>query len=125
MAHFAKLDSDNKVVHVSVVDNDVILTEDGTESEELGIEHLLLIHGPSTWKQTSYNSNFRKNYAGIGFTYDETLDAFIPPKPYPSWSLNEETCKWEPPIPKPETTRENYLGPFWDEDTLSWIDIDL
>ena len=70
-----------------------------------------------TWVQTSYNGNFRKNYAGIGYTYDETRDAFYTPQPYPSWTLNETTCQWEAPTPYPD--EGNYA---WDEDTLSWIE---
>jgi|TARA_R110001592_G_scaffold163373_1_gene397290 hypothetical protein len=71
-----------------------------------------------TWVQTSYNGNFRKNYAGIGYTYDETRDAFYTPQPYPSWTLNETTCQWEAPTPYPDDD-ERYI---WDEDTLSWVE---
>ena len=69
-----------------------------------------------TWVQTSYNGNFRKNYAGIGYTYDETRDAFYTPQPYPSWTLNETTCQWEAPTPYPDDG-EIYI---WNEETLSW-----
>lgn len=116
MAHFAKLDSDNKVIHVSVVNNSDITDADGNESEEVGIEFLRKIHNHSNWKQTSYNSKFRKNYAGIGFTYDPKLDAFIPPQPYPSWKLNETLGGWEPPIPYPADNKF-YM---WDEESKSW-----
>jgi hypothetical protein len=116
MAHFAKLDSDNKVIHVSVVNNSDILDSDGKESEQVGIEYLTQVHGYSKWKQTSYNGKFRKNYAGIDYTYDEKLDAFIPPQPQSSWILNEETCYWEAPIPYP-TDGNPYT---WDEESKTW-----
>lgn len=116
MAHFAKLDSDNKVIHVSVVNNLDILDSDGNESEQVGIEYLRKIHNHSNWKQTSYNGKFRKNYAGLGYTYDQRLDAFIPPQPYPSWRLNEDLGGWEPPIPYPSGD-EFYM---WDENSKSW-----
>jgi hypothetical protein len=116
MAHFAKLDSDNKVIHVSVVNNSDILDSDGKESEQVGIEYLTQVHGYSKWKQTSYNGKFRKHYAGLGYTYDEKLDAFVPPSPYPSWSLNEELCVWEAPTPYP-LDGKYYM---WHEDSKSW-----
>jgi hypothetical protein len=95
MAHFAKLDNNNTVITVHVVNNDVI-TIDGVESEQVGIDFLTSLHGHTNWKQTSYNGNIRKNYAGIGFTYDEQRDAFIPPKPeIGEWILDEETCLWK------------------------------
>jgi hypothetical protein len=76
-----------------------------------------------TWKQTSYNASFRKNYAGVGYTYDGVRDAFLPPKTYPSWVLNEATCQWEAPIPKP--AEDNLPSRYyrWQEETLSWIEI--
>ena len=116
MAHFAKLDVDNKVIGVHVVNNDVI-TVDGVESEQAGIDFLTDLHHHPSWKQTSYNANFRKNYAGIGFTYDENRDAFIPPKPWASWVLNETTCQWEPPIPYPT----DGLKYGWFEANQEWI----
>jgi hypothetical protein len=119
MAHFAKLDADNKVIHVSVVDNSVIRDDHGNENEQLGIEYLTNIHGYSKWKQTSYHGTFRKNYAGIGFTYDENRDAFVPPNPYKDWILNEETCNWHPPIPMPSDTSVTWV---WDHDTHEWKD---
>jgi hypothetical protein len=120
MAHFAKLDENNKVISVHVVNNDVI-TVDGIESEEIGIDFLTELHGYSLWKQTSYNGNFRKNYAGVGYTYNITLDAFCPPQPANSWTLNVDTCLWEPPIPMPLD------GKFynWDENILNWIEITI
>jgi hypothetical protein len=117
MAHFAKLDSDNKVIHVSVVDNWNTVDGSGNESEEVGIAYLKSIHGADTnWKQTSYNNNIRKNYAGIEYTYDAGRDAFISPKPFASWVLNETTCRYEAPISKP-TDDKSYV---WNESTTSW-----
>jgi hypothetical protein len=84
--------------------------------EDSGIEFLNSLYGHSSWLQTSYNGNIRKNYAGIGFTYSEELDAFIPPKDYDSWVLNEETCQWEPPVAYPEDGNDY----AWNEDTVSW-----
>jgi len=118
MAHFAKLDENNNVIAVHVVNNDVI-TIDGNESEQAGIDFLTSLHGHTLWKQTSYNSNFRKHYAGIGFTYNPNIDAFIPPKPFPSWVLNQTTCHWEAPVSMP--IDENYYG--WDESSQQWIEI--
>ena len=89
MAHFAKLDSDNNVIHVSVVDNDVLIDEFGNESENLGIQHLTKVHGYSNWKQTSYHGNFRGCYASKGYKYDPELDIFIQPQPFPYWKLNK------------------------------------
>lgn len=117
MAHFAKLDENNVVVEVHVVNNDDILNLSFPSSEPVGIEFLNNWQGfPSTWKQTSYNKNFRKNYAGIGYIYDQQRDAFIPPKPFESWILNEETCLWEPPVEYP-TDGKQYL---WDEELVQW-----
>lgn len=120
MAHFAKLDDNNLVVGVHVVDNEVITT-DGVESEQVGVAFLTGLHSHTNWKQTSYNGNIRKNYAGIGYTYDEARDAFIPPKPFDSWILNEETCLWEAPSPMPNDGKRYK----WDESTLSWIEIEI
>ena len=114
MAHFAKLDENNMVISVHAVVNNVIIIDD-VESEQVGIDFLTQLHGHNNWKQTSYNRNFRKNYAGIGFTYDVELDAFIPPQPYPSWVLNKDTCNWEAPVPKP--TDGLYE---WSEANLNW-----
>jgi hypothetical protein len=120
MAHFAKLNSDNIVIHVSFVDNWNCVDSNGNELEEIGIAYLKSVHGDDTnWKQTSFSSSIRKNYAGIGSTYDPQKDAFIAPQPYNSWTLNETTCKWEAPTPKPDD------GKFyrWDEDTTSWVEL--
>ena len=117
MAHFALLDDTNFVLQVIVVHNSELI-EDGIEIEDKGIEFCKSLYGSNTyWRQTSYNVNFRKNYAGIGYTYDFMLDGFVPPRPYPSWTVNPETCQWEAPIPYPDDGGR-YV---WDEDTQSWI----
>ena len=118
MAHFAKLDENNKVITVNVVNNDDILDADGNESETVGVAFLTQLTNHTNWKQTSYNANFRKHYAGIGYTYDESRDAFIPPKPFPSWVLNEETLDWIAPIPYPADYLDYYYE--WIEATQSW-----
>lgn len=116
MAHFAKLDKDNNVIAIHVVNNDVI-NIDGVESEQAGIEFLTNLHGHALWKQTSYNGNIRKQYAGIGYYYDPVADVFISPQPYSSWSL-DENFDWQAPAPRPEGLC------YWDESTLSWIEIE-
>ena len=117
MAHFAELDENNVVLRVTVVNNEVLKDEEGIEQESLGLKHLQSLGG--RWVQTSYNKTFRKHYAGIGYTYDETKDAFIPPKPFESWLLDEETLLWKAPIPKPKD--ENMY--FWNEELLTWEEI--
>lgn len=117
MAHFAELDENNIVTNVIVVHNDEILDENGNESEQKGIDFCANLLG-GKWIQTSYNNNFRKNYAGIGYLYDPIRDAFIGQKPFPSWVLNEDTCRWETPIPMP--LGKPYL---WNEETVSWIEV--
>lgn len=120
MAHFAEIDSnlDNVVLRVIVIGNDDILDESGVESEVLGVAFCKNLFGEETeWVQTSYNNNFRKNYAGSGWMYDEGRDAFIPPQPYASWTLNEETCHYNPPVMPPNDTQQW----FWNEATVSWI----
>jgi hypothetical protein len=128
MAHFAKLGVGNKIIKVAVVSNDIATTE------QAGVDFLNNLYGSrDVWKQTSYNTKagvhlnggtpFRKNYAGVGYTYDQTRDAFIPPTPYPSWTLNETTCLWEAPVAKPELTEEqinnnNYYS--WNETNQTW-----
>jgi hypothetical protein len=118
MAHFAKLDENNNVLAVHVVNNDVI-TIDGNESEQAGVDFLTGLHGHTLWKQTSYNGTFRKNYAGVGYTYDTGRNAFIAPKPYSSWTLNETTCQWEAPVAYP-TDGKQY---GWFESNQQWIEI--
>lgn len=117
MAHFAKLDENNIVLEVIVINNNELL-ENGIELESKGIEFCQSLFG-GNWKQTSYNGNFRKNYAGIGFYYDSVRDAFIEPKPFNSWILNENTCKWESPIPMPN---DNNLY-AWNEDNQTWDEV--
>jgi len=118
MANFAKLDASNVVTEVVVVNNIEMLSADGSESEVMGVAFLIRWSGGySNWKQTSYNGKIRKNFAGIGYTYDATRDAFIPPQPFPSWTLNETTCLWDAPTPYP-TDGQRYQ---WDEATTSWV----
>jgi len=119
MAHFAQLNEANIVIDVVVVNNDVITDADGIEQEQLGVEFLSQLNNGGWWKQTSYNNSFRKNYAGIGMTYDSGIDAFIAPQPYPSWTLNEDTCQWEAPVPYP-TDDKMYT---WDETTTNWKEV--
>ena len=116
MAHFAKIGLNSKVLEVQVVANEVLHDSNGVEQEVNGIDFLTKLTGWSIWKQTSYNGNMRKNYAGIGDTYDENRDAFISPQPYPSWTLNETTCRWEAPVPLPDD-ENNYV---WNESTQQW-----
>ena len=115
MAHFAELDNDGIVLRVIVVSNADTSTPDGNEVESIGIAFCQRLFG-GNWRQTSYNGNFRVRYAGIGYTYDSQLDAFIPPKPYPSWVLSPITIDWEAPVPYP-TDGKVYS---WNEGTLSW-----
>ena len=117
MAHFAKIE-DNLVTQVIVVDNSDILDESNNESEALGIKICQDLLG-GTWVQTSYNGNFRKNFAGTGFTYDKTRDAFIPAQPYPSWTLDEDTCLWECPVAYPDDGKEYE----WNETTTAWDEV--
>lgn len=120
MANFVKLDDQNIVIDVNAVDNETINDLPFPESELVGVAFLTEWSGGYTnWKQTSYNASFRKNYAGIGFTYDAVLDAFISPKPHLSWLLNTETCQWQPPTPYPSDGKRYY----WDEETLSWVEV--
>jgi len=115
MAHFAELNKNNEVLRVLVVNDDYLKDENGNEVEELGRSHMESVYG-GKWVQTSYNNKIRVHYAGIGFTYDETLDAFIPPKPYPSWGLNKITLDWEPPVSRPDDG-----NPYeWNDETQSW-----
>lgn len=118
MAHFAQIDTDLKVTQVIVVNNSELLDEFGVEQEMLGRQFCTKLLG-GNWIQTSYNGNIRKNFAGIDFSYDPTRDAFIPPKPYNSWVLDEDTCRWESPVPYP-TDDKIYI---WDEDTESWVEV--
>ena len=118
MAHFAQLSPDFSVLDVVVVNNATVDNLPFPESEPIGVAFCQSLFGSTTvWKQTSYNANFRKNYAGIGYNYDPILDAFIRPKPFPSWLLNTDTCQWEAPVPYPNDGN-TYA---WDEATLSWV----
>jgi hypothetical protein len=128
MASFAKLNSENIVTTVVSVVNEVLKDSNGIEQENIGIEFLKNLYNEpnAIWKQTSYNTNsgvhllggtpFRKNHAGIGYTYDEIRDAFIPQKTYNSWVLNETTCNWEAPVAYPQDGNKYK----WNEQTLSW-----
>jgi hypothetical protein len=141
MASFAKLNSENIVIAVHSVVNEVLKDSNGIEQENIGIQFLKTLYNEpnAIWKQTSYNTNggihslggtpFRKNHAGIGYIYDQNRDAFISPKPFNSWILNEDTCLWEPPIIYPETYDLNLTYPDgtvkkdpykWNEETQSW-----
>ena len=121
MAHFAKLDNNNRVISVHVVSNDIATTE------QAGVDFLNNLYGTNDiWKQTSFNTiggehktggtPFRKNHAGKGYKYDQTRDAFIPPRPFPSWRLNETSCLWEAPVVYPDDG-QHYN---WNEDNLTW-----
>ena len=130
MDYFAKLNSNNIVEQVISINNAVITDANGVEQEQLGLDFINKLYNTNDiWKQTSYNRNFRKNYAGIGYTYDSQRDAFIAPKLFNSWVLNEDTCNWESPIPYPITNTQNKLDKLgnpvndlynWNESTLSW-----
>jgi len=117
MAHFAQLDENNVVTQVIVVANSDTADAFGVEKEHIGAAFCERLFG-GTWKQTSYNGNKRKNYAGIGFTYREDIDAFVPPQPYASWTLNETTAQWQAPVAIP-----NNGGMYsWDEDNQQWVE---
>ena len=118
MAHFAQLNENNVVLQVIVVNNSDCLDGNGNESEAVGVAFCQSLLG-GNWKQTSYNGTMRKNYAGIGYQYDATRDAFIPPKPYVSWLLNEATCLWNAPVSYPIDDKQYR----WDEPTTSWVEI--
>jgi hypothetical protein len=120
MAYFAKLGTGNIVEQVISINNAVITDANGIEQEQLGNDFINKLYNTrDVWKQTSYNNNIRKNYAGIGYQYDQQRDAFIPPKPFNSWILNEDTCIWNAPVTKP-TENGNYK---WNETNLNWEEI--
>ena len=127
MAHFAQLDENNVVTQIIVVSNDIITDSNGDEVESLGIVFCQELLGDETnWKQTSYNGNVRTRYAGIGYSYNESLDSFIPPQPFASWVLDNTSKDWEPPIAEPTLTDDgSYYN--WDEDayqsdnTSGWV----
>lgn len=114
MAHYARLSVENVVEQVIVINNDKELTN-GIEDENVGVAFCVSLTNHQNWKKTSYNGNIRKQYAGIGFSYDPVKDVFIAPKPYPSWTLDENS-DWQPPTSMPQD--ENIY--YWDESTLSW-----
>jgi hypothetical protein len=117
MAHFAKLGTGNIIEQVIVINNSVITDSDGNEQEQIGVDFINNLYGTrDVWKQTSYNGNMRKNFAGIGYSYDQTRDAFIPPKPFNSWILDEDTCLWEAPVAKPDD-EQIYQ---WNETNQQW-----
>ena len=127
MASFAKIGLNNKVIEVLSVHNDVLKDADGIEQESIGLDFLTKLIGWAVWKQTSYNTHggvhrlggtpLRKNHAGIGYIYDEDRDAFIAPQPYNSWTLNEDTCQWEPPVAYPDDGKMY----TWDEAAVGWV----
>ena len=120
MAHFAKLNETNTVTQVVVVNNNDINNLPFPESEPIGQNWLNIFYSEtSIWRQTSYNSSFRKNYAGVGYFFDEKRNAFVAPQPFVGWLLNEDTCQWEPPTPYPSDGNVY----TWDEETLSWVQV--
>ena len=116
MASFAKIGLNNKVIEVLSVNNEILKDANGIEQESIGVDFLTKLTGYPVWKQTSYNGNFRKNHAGIGYTYDEDRDAFIPKKPFNSWLLNETTCQWEAPVAYPNDGQQYN----WNEQNQTW-----
>ena len=126
MASFAKIGLNGKVIEVQSVVNQVLHDSNGVEQENIGVDFLTKLTGWSIWKQTSFNTvggvhklggtPFRKNHASVGYTYDEDRDAFIPPKTYPSWTLNEDTCQWECPVAYPDDGK-SYT---WNETDEQW-----
>ena len=128
MAHFAKIGINGKVIEIVTVNNNELLDANGNENEINGIHFLTQLTGWAIWKQTSFNTYgnvhsgggtpLRKNYAGIGYIYDEDRDAFYAPRPYLSWVLNETTCLWEPPVAYPDADSDEIYS--WNEETTSW-----
>jgi len=119
MAHFAELDENNVVLQVIVVHNNELLDDEGQENEAKGVEFCNSLFGHNNWIQTSYNNNMRKQFAGVGFSYDDVNDVFVAPQPFPSWSL-DENYDWQPPVEYPADEigeNQNYV---WNEETQSW-----
>jgi len=116
MAHFVRIENGVVVQGIVVSDKDTA-DEHGVEKEDIGIAFCSNLLG-GTWKQTSYNARIRKNYAGIGYTYDETLDAFVPPKPFASWLLDTDKAQWKAPVDMPSDDKRY----TWNEDTLAWVE---
>ncbi len=119
MKQFAKIGLGFKVLAVYSVEDSVTTDANGNKQEQLGIDFLHSLHNYPFWIETSINGNIRKNYAGIGYSYDDERDAFIPPQPYPSWTLNEDTCQYDSPVPYP-TDDKMYT---WDEETTNWKEV--
>ena len=134
MAHFVEIDDDNTVTRGIVVSNPDTADADGNEVEAVGIAFCQKLTGGGIWRRTSYNTQagehklggtaFRKNYAGHGYTFDEDRDAFIPPQPFPSWLVNEDTCQWYPPVPLPDdaSLEKRYS---WNEDEQQWDEMEM
>ena len=130
MASFAKIGLNGKIIEVQSLVNEVLHDANGVEREDIGIDFLTKLTGWAIWKQTSYNTHggihssggipLRKNHAGIGYTYDENRDAFIPPKPYISWVLNESTCLWQSPVAMPTAELETNQYYSWNESIVNW-----
>ena len=121
MAYFAKLGTGNIVENVISINNAVITDSNGFEQEQLGVDFINKLYNTrDVWKQTSYNNNIRKNFAGIGYQYDQNRDAFISPKPFDSWVLNEDTCRWEAPVSMPTEQLEENQYYFWNESIINW-----
>jgi len=123
MAHFAQLDENNVVLQVIVVDNKDTADANSVEKEHIGAAFCEKLLG-GTWKQTSYNGTIRKNYAGIGMKYHADTDAFVAPKPYASWVLNNTTAQYEAPVAKPATELPQGKQYSWNESTTSWDTVD-
>jgi hypothetical protein len=122
MAYFAKLGTGNIIEQVISINNSVITDSNGVEQEQLGVDFINKLYNTrDVWKQTSYNNNFRKNFAGIGYQYDQNRDAFIAPKPFNSWLLNEDSCQWESPVSYPQDDNEYN----WNELTLTWNIVEI
>lgn len=122
MAHYARINQDNIVTYVTPIPNEMITDINGVEHEDWAFRHLYTTIPDSLsdrWVQTSYNNNFRVRYAGLGYTYNETLDAFVRPKPYESWVLNTQTADWDPPVPMPTDAPEGSIY-VWNEENIEW-----
>ena len=117
MAHFVRIENGVVVQGIVVSDKDTA-DEHGVEKEDIGIAFCSNLLG-GTWKQTSYNNRIRKHYAGIGYTYDETLDAFVPPKPFASWVLDTDKAQWKAPVDMPSDDKRY----TWNEETLAWVEL--
>jgi hypothetical protein len=121
MSYFAKLGTGNIIEQVISINNSVITDSNGVEQEQLGVDFINKLYNTrDVWKQTSYNNNIRKNFASIGYQYDQTRDAFIAPKPFNSWILNEDTCLWNAPVAEPTTALEDNQYYSWNESIINW-----